>query len=494
MWGARSACVLLLMLLTGLAGADSRLGTEFAGVVIEDGRDSNDCLAIHSNVCAFDAEAGPSPGDARIDAYQRIYSLRIYYNNDRAPYLWLLPDGILAVDGESIYIMNPLIPAATEAWNAHEPERPMRESAGVTLNETAAAVYYVGPHPEEPLGDSRRRDVGGAYATEGQGVDYDRVGPFNAPKGSDTDTYAASFDSITCEVSDAPGCQEVWTSVLSTYVDATPNLEWGLEVYNVSAGAGTGTFNGSSVNVSTLGPMRHGQSPERPLKRGPEPSGFYNPGGARAKFIEPTPGVRPPPPTAGEGAKLSTALIREPDGPGDLITKAITLAVILAAAGLYSRFTTQSEVLESKMRKRLLDIVAREPGIHLSKLSRELNVTRTAVGHHLRVLARLRLVETRMLEGTRVVFLPGQAAGEDSLGRAHPVKTPIFQALKAAPSGLTRAELHACAPSAPLRSRNYTITTMIENGLIERVEHPGEPRYRLREMPQASRERARLSA
>lgn len=483
MWGARRACILLLLIVvaTGVAGADSRLGTEFAGVVIQDGRGSTDCMAIPSNVCAFDAETGPSPGDARIDAYQRIHSLRVYYNDDRAPYLWLLPDGILAVDGESIYLMNPLIPAATEAWNAHEPERPMRENAGVTLNETAAAVYYVGPHPEEPLGESSRRNVGGAYATEGQGLGYDRVGPFNSPKGSDTDTYAASFDSITCEVSDAPRCQEVWTSVLSTYVDATPNVQWGLEVYNVSAGAGTGTFNGSGANVSVLGPMGYGQDPERPLRRGPEPSGFYDPGGARAKFTEPTPGVRPPPPTAGETAKLSSALIREPGGPGDLITKAITLAVILAAAGLYSRFATKSEVLESEMRKRLLDIVAREQGIHLSKLSRELNVTRTAVGHHLRVLARMKLVETRMLDGTRVVFLPGQAAGEDSLGRAHPVKTPIFQALKAAPSGLTRAELHACAPSAPLRSRNYTITTMIESGLLERVEHHGEPRYRLRE-------------
>lgn len=81
-------------------------------------------------------------------------------------------------------------------------------------------------------------------------------------------------------------------------------------------------------------------------------------------------------------------------------------------APLYSRIS-RDELLEHPKRAAIYEAIEDEPGIHLSELSRELDLSWGTLLHHLRKLEKADLVTSDEAQGKRCFFLPGQVSSEE---------------------------------------------------------------------------------
>jgi len=82
-----------------------------------------------------------------------------------------------------------------------------------------------------------------------------------------------------------------------------------------------------------------------------------------------------------------------------------------ALAPMYTRLT-RDELLDHEIRQRLYEQIEADPGIHLSELAREADVSWGTLLHHLRKLEEADLVYSEKENGKRCFFLPGQVSDE----------------------------------------------------------------------------------
>ena len=76
-------------------------------------------------------------------------------------------------------------------------------------------------------------------------------------------------------------------------------------------------------------------------------------------------------------------------------------------APLYTRIS-RDELLDHPAREAIYEMIEEDPGVHLSELSRELDVSWGTLLHHLRKLEKAELVTSEKTNGKRCFFLPGQ--------------------------------------------------------------------------------------
>jgi DNA-binding transcriptional ArsR family regulator len=78
-------------------------------------------------------------------------------------------------------------------------------------------------------------------------------------------------------------------------------------------------------------------------------------------------------------------------------------------APLYTRIS-RDELLDHPARQQIYERIEADPGVHLSELSRELDVSWGTLLHHLRKLEKAELVTSDKANGKRCFFLPGQVS------------------------------------------------------------------------------------
>lgn len=81
-------------------------------------------------------------------------------------------------------------------------------------------------------------------------------------------------------------------------------------------------------------------------------------------------------------------------------------------APLYTRIS-RDELLEHPTRAQIHEAIQETPGIHLSQLSRSLELSWGTLLHHLRKLEDANLVTSEETQGKRCFFLPGQVSSEE---------------------------------------------------------------------------------
>ncbi len=86
------------------------------------------------------------------------------------------------------------------------------------------------------------------------------------------------------------------------------------------------------------------------------------------------------------------------------------LKYVPGLAPLYSRIQPE-ELLEHPKRDKLYTLIKENPGIHLSQMSREMDVSWGTLVHHLRKLEKGDLITSEDKRGKRCFFVPGQITG-----------------------------------------------------------------------------------
>lgn len=436
--------------------------------------DREGCESPVADACFVAIAADGAPGEAEVDAYQRVYYVGAY-GEDAVP---LLPDESVSFRGSEVWVRQPALRLATESYNGAAPD----------LSASPVAPDLTSQHAAVRVGEKL---YGGEYVDGDGGVGYERAGPFHRPTGTDTDYSLTGFDEVACGVAAAePTCAPTQTYG-AAYRSATPNVKWGLEVYDMEVAT-------RDPQLRDLHRVQHGAVSLVLHRAGAVP--LAPPASTRDRAAAPedagpaaTPAVAPvvPQRDAATGAPpltVSATTTAPPQDDAPLLAARVAAvalgALVLAGAALYSRFQTRQSLLESSARERVLAIVDARPGVCLSEVADEMGVTRNAVAHHVRMLHRARLVEVVEDDGRRRLYKPGTSVQPDLRVPAavadHPVRGRIVALLGAAPAGVTRRDIHASLADVPERTRNHAVRRLALRGIVEVVKDAaGEERIRL---------------
>lgn len=123
----------------------------------------------------------------------------------------------------------------------------------------------------------------------------------------------------------------------------------------------------------------------------------------------------------------------------------------------------RDEALDHERREAIMAAIESEPGVHLGALQRGLGIATGTLVHHLRVLERARLVETRR-RSNRVHFVPAGYRGPVETTRS-PLQVRVLEAVRSVP-GLSQSEL-AERLGEPRNTVAYNVRRLIEDGQIE---------------------------
>lgn len=466
-----------LILVVPQAQAGLQTDAPVGDVEVVDDRGTS-CGSGPVRACFATVRADAAPGDAEVDAYQRVL-----YVGAATGDVALLPDESVVLRGSDLVLRHDALRLATAAWNGAP--APRVETAGLDMTPERAALRVRDPASDAP----RDRYYGAKYAPEENGVGYDRVGPFHRPTGTETDAYTTQ---VVAACAPAPGtpCREAAHTSGDAYRDATPNVRFGVEFYDVEVAAGEPQLRRLERLERGLGlaTVQRAAAPALSLARAPAAAAPLGEGDAAPAPAAPAPLASP---QAGPEAPRATAAGLAPIAAPEagLLTPARVAAValgllVLAAAALYSRFQTQQALLESGSRGRILRIVEARPGVCLSEVAEEMGVTRNAIAHHVRMLHRARLLETVEDDGRRRLYKPGTSVQPGLRVPAaildHPVRGRIVALVGADPAGVPRRAIHERLHDVPERTRNHAVRRLAVRGILEVVRDPaGEEWLRL---------------
>lgn len=452
--------------------------------VVEDQR-GHACTFPVGPACEANATLYPMrPQDDAVDANESIRYAGVALDTSREG----VPDANVSVNGSQLYVPDPIIPAATTLWHAHGMNT-SAEGVQLVLNTSGAYVTYYGPAVTDPTAPSARHSPGLDYSTDGQGIRYDSVGPFNAPNGSaDTDAYwgayQTGYEGLVCLfMQDSPSCYQHMEEARKAYDNATPDVRAGLGWEEVQA----------TNNASDLAPpTSQTRTPPDSVVLAREKAALMPPFQARQLGTPPSPrGTSPSPgpehhPSTELGPRtvpsklpLSTRQTKPPPSPDPfLVVIAATAAGVALVAVVLgaSRFFSKRHVLETEQRWRLAQLIDHDPGVNVSRASEALGIDRAAVRYHARVLQRHGLVAT-IHDSMETRLYPTQAVPRGALAAKReraPASLEILRLLKQAPQGLARRAIREALPSLPARTCNHAIQQLVRKGAAVEHSHEGQ--------------------
>lgn len=167
-----------------------------------------------------------------------------------------------------------------------------------------------------------------------------------------------------------------------------------------------------------------------------------------------------------DGAPVSPAL--------PALSQPTTLAIggaLLAVAGgiaLYSRITRAS-LFENANRRQIYDLITRRPGLCATEIAREVELARVVVQHHLRVLARQRMVVERESAGSTLLFASERTPTGDQLAMhamlRNSTRREIALRIARTPIGATQRQL-AQDLGISQRLVSYHLSELAQAGLV----------------------------
>lgn len=479
---------LLLVLLAAclLPGASADAAIEGPVVVHVDDQRPEDCTPTLVEACLVTIPSSGAPGEQTVDLHHSIRRVDVAANPAYvAPAAGILPAYAILLQGNSTFASFALVEAAMDLYASVPQDRPGRDALGLRFDREAAAVYYYGPPLQDPQAEHANRSTGLALDdADGGWVSSDQLGPMNSGAVTTTDVQAGPLPLLVCDIVDpSQSCYHAALGVQQTYNDTTPNVILGFEWDVVALATDPGALEWAAAASANESTPERGVAPDRTaslaLWARAAPAEAGRPPEATTDPVPHRPVHRPPvaPPAAVE---IATASMPEsPVGPlPTMVAIGAGLSLGLVLSGLYSRFASKHALLAHPVRAALMTQVARRPGVSFCALQDIMNLNRSTLQYHLRLLERERCVRLANVNQTLRVFLPGQSpsAGADA-ELEHPTRGQILAALASAPLGLTRAELHAAVPAMPLRTRNHTIARLTEMGLIRSESFGGLTRF-----------------
>lgn len=454
------AFLLTALLAAPLAGASGELDAGLLVARVQDNH-GDDCAPQVAPACFVSVTNQREPGDATIDASQRVQYVGVASN---VPFL---PSVEKNVSGSDLYVQDPSVRQTREAYDTIPQDRPYRDAAGIVLNDEGYGIYYHGPSLAAPTGPDGNRSVGFEY---GGTVGYEQFGPYNTPCCTSTESLT-HIDGTVCLLADAAACSTYRTQVGDRSRDSAPVIVFGVAWEDVQVATDPERLAGSSAlkhkapipegtwrKLSGLPPMGpHPRAHAAPVVLPPPaPSGFHDDPMSRSIWPRPILG------------NLATFGSNGPDPPGDGALAAVvaTVAALLAVliAFLYSRFHTTDDLLSNETRVRILQLVRDNPGMPIGKLAESIGLARMTLVHHVQFMEKMKLVQSVVLDRRRCVFPYGAAPKATKVsGR---VQRLILEILQASPEGRTRAELREALTNVPKQSRDEGIRKLIGKGLV----------------------------
>lgn len=186
---------------------------------------------------------------------------------------------------------------------------------------------------------------------------------------------------------------------------------------------------------------------------------------------QPAPEARAPTPVPAVDVatpRVAANVVEAPELPAwQAHERAAALAIVVAALAAYSRITGRNAALTSPVRAKIVEIVQREGVVPLPKLAEALQLGRTTIEHHLRVLDRCGILAVSREGRAVIVSVHGlRASAPPPEVRRSPACQALLAILAARPDGLPREELHRAAAEIPLRTRNHAMRALFERGLV----------------------------
>ncbi|HWG90604.1 MAG TPA: hypothetical protein VNZ52_07110 [Candidatus Thermoplasmatota archaeon] len=466
-----------------MAVADSSADLWVITVEVEDSH-AEDCHLEAPPACPASLEGqATNPGNATLDAYQGIEYVGVAVD------LTVLAPGLpreeRTLRGRDLAVDNPFLPAVTETWNQTGLNHGLL-GYGLRLTANGTTVAYPGVSVWEPERGFATQRLVLRYGN-GHGIQYDRVGPFNTPKGNSTDNAWKDTTRVGCDLTPAEACSRFGEAASEHWYRATPDLRYGLEFHEVEAATDADLLRSATPDDTPPGPMPLPEEPRSteaspPVHLAPSPG--WSPEGVAATFPKPPPQEgHPAPPERAPPQRLpvsrpSSASVftqgpPEPVPPRlDLgLLAATSLMVMWALSGLYTRFETAREAMRSEQRQRLLHLLSVRPGVAWMDAARALGISRNALGHHVSILQRTKSVVVVRVNRGRFLYLPSHPPSDRTavwnVHTASHVQRRILLALQGAPEGLTRADLYARLSDVPSRTRRHALGRLLKEGVLQ---------------------------
>jgi len=162
----------------------------------------------------------------------------------------------------------------------------------------------------------------------------------------------------------------------------------------------------------------------------------------------------------------------------------IQLGALMKFAGciaLYTRMHGAEELLASKMRADLLELIRAKPGISVVQASQSLGVNRTTVDYHARGLAKNHLIKRSQAGGKNLLYPPVRDESAAAWAWEDPQYGRVLKAVADQGGHAERSHLRHALDDVPERTRNYQIRRLLDLGILHtdhtnRVLHlPSEP-------------------
>lgn len=491
----KASLVFLLVVASLLPGAAADAEIEGPVVVRVDDQRPADCTPTAVEACLVKAPQTRSLGDETVDLHSSVRRIDVAANPAHvARAAGFLPVYAMTLEGNSSYVSFALVETAIDLYATVPQDRPARDALGLQFDREAVAVYYYGPsRKEEGLGN---RSLGMSLENDDGGwVAYDGLGPMNSGAVTSTDIQAGPLPLMVCDFADrSQGCYNTTLAMQERYNQTTPNVIVGFEWDAVTLATDPSALPPDVAAVTN----ETTPEPQTAPRRDDSLALWARPGprdGGRTPDVPAelaTPGLVQGPPVP-PPASLDVAIAGAPEAPPTPLPTILAigagLGLSLVVSALYSRFASKHALLAHPVRAAVMAQVAARPGTSSLALQKTLNLNRSTLLYHLRLLEREGCVRLASVNQSLRVHLPGQApAGRVEPELEHPTRGQVLSALVSAPRGLTRAELHAALPSMPLRTRNHTIARLKALGLIRAEPIGRETRFTLVHAPVSTQE------
>lgn len=456
-----------------------------AGTHVEAGPLLLDVVDSHANDCptapaCFAQARGDTLGNTTIDAYQYVDRVSVEVDNSSVEQIGLgsfVPATKLELDAASGYLPNPVLPLWVGAWRASGAASPVPSLVGVEVSENNTTLSYYSVNKSSPRHELYWNDypIGYADDPDSAGIQYHRIGPFNqlTGGGGSSDSYVDRYQREACGATPSRLCRETYASTTAKAEDATPSVSFGLryskvgfEFHEVAAQPRRSMALVAAQEISSppWPPLWPAWEPAPEAQTPPESVPIL-PEALPPVSDEAGPSLVPPPAAmdAGRTPPPSAEPTVAPQAGRGLVGIAVGAALCVALTGLYSRFSTRAEVLDSEPRARLLALVQEGPR-SLAQLSEKTGLARSSVLHHARILERMGLVHVARGNGALRVSASGSKVTQRDLQRSD-VAGRIMELLSTA-GRCARSSLHHALRDVPIRTRNYHLRNLIVRGLV----------------------------
>ena len=399
-----TALVLAALLLVPLAQAGGDLTLPGMHLVVEDSR-GMECEQPVGGFCVFGVEEGSGPGDTTLDVYQSIHALLIEADGDEVipGEADLLPDATLVLAADAIYLRHPVYHVLGDAA-ALVPRYPGYDDYHFRSDAEAVGLDYYGPS----LGDLDGAWRHGVLGFNHSGDNYEQLGPYNAPRGGETDTNVKGLHILLCGWGvTPPECRAYANQTSDAIVGATPNVRAGVAVYDVAVATANGTLSARLESGSTL-PLTLGKRASAPSAPPARPATAL----PDAAVPAPAPSTDAPtrksdaprdPPTVTLAGAAPTRLTSDPAARAYVLLASAGVAFGILLAALYSRLA-RAGILDQDTRGRVHARVLAAPGSSLISIARDLGLGATTTRHHVTVLRKHGLVRAQRVGRETLVF------------------------------------------------------------------------------------------